>query len=386
MNEINQAEFLRSDSKSLLYSLRKHQDVVKESLYRLKSEDKDVEKSNEEFKDEVDYKVSNFEKNLYKNEFNFDVDKTRFNDVTDEVNEILLTRNLGFKKVGSIKTVSFSDYPRTLGSRKASPRRRSRSVSPFLGLTNKTPKKSILKKQLVQDELSDSNETEPSNLNSDSSFSSNASTNSLLCSDIYGGFKSEQNEEFDDNLRAIMHMGESNIDSTIKTNKSKFIDLITQKRQVYLNHNYTESLSSENSSKLNESQKKEDTRSSKSVDPSKYTRAYSADSERISSINSNSSVVHDKKVKPSVNMISRRIGLNKFKELKKASLTKQSIHKSPLKDEQELDVSLTTTPSLIASTKNENYKKDKSRNYKKLANQIRKQKPLLGFDWAIGKY
>ena len=340
-NKAVEIDLLRNDTKSLLHSLKQHQSRVFNSFNKFKEIEKISPLTDQNGpKDKiVNLKAKKFKRNASSNSMESEKDKN-------------------LKKNNGIKTVSFSDYLRTcnVGGKGlvVSPRRVSKSVSPHPKPNKKT--KSILKKQLVQDELSDDDQKGNKSISSSTS-SVSMSTNSLLSLNIYGEHFYES-DEFDDNLKDIFRYRETNKNFLAQSgglNDSSFIEFIAKKRQAYLNHVYN------SSSNLNLNQiepeplddKKEI--SKKAVtDVSHWSRSLSADGARRSRSRSKSL---SKKTTNSVkNSIKReKSDTNKMKQ--EASETK-SRKKSP----------------------------SKLRNYKKIARQMKKNRPLLGYDWALGDY
>lgn len=222
-----ETEILRKDTKHLIYSLKKNQDVVKEQISKLRDE-------NNQFNLEQDY-LTDSTKSLddYDIKYTRNIQEGEPYNIEHEDYQLASECKKSFNK-----SVSFNQF---LMGRSASSNRRSRSVSPHL---NKTPTKSILKKQLVEDELSDeADELINSSNDDDVNNSSSNSTNSLLCSDIYGDF--EKDFEFDSmNIfptTAAANGAQFN-GTQIKKNTNKLIDSINRKRQSYLNHMYSESV------------------------------------------------------------------------------------------------------------------------------------------------
>lgn len=225
-----ETELLRKDTKHLIYSLKKNQDVVKEQISKLRDE-------NNQFNLEQDY-LTDSTKSLddYEIKYTRNIQEDEQYNIEHEVFQLGSECKKSFNK-----SVSFNQF---LMGRSASSNRRSRSVSPHL---SKTPTKSILKKQLVEDELSDAaDELINSSNDDDVNNSSSNSTNSLLCSDIYGDF--EKDFEFDSmnifpTTAAAANGGGAQFNGTqIKKNTNKLIDSINRKRQSYLNHMYSESV------------------------------------------------------------------------------------------------------------------------------------------------
>lgn len=136
-----ETELLRNDTKSLLWSLKKHQDSIYESLNKFKEIDQSLDDQISDLTSEDEIRVPRAKETIkIKSSKSFKTPK---------------------KSKSPVKTVSFSDYLRTCSTSGKglviSPRRRSRSASPF---SKKSPGKSILKKQIVQDELSDKSDDE----------------------------------------------------------------------------------------------------------------------------------------------------------------------------------------------------------------------------------
>ena len=227
---------LRSDSKSLVNSLKQHQSKVFSSFSKLKETETSCQADRSNPIDTM----------LNSNLSVKPAARLSLKDASQEKRASVESRSRFTKKNNSIKTVSFSDYLRTCNTSGkglvVSPRRLSKSASPH-SKTNKQTK-SILKKQLVQDELSDEdNKTEKRSKSISSSTSSiSMSTNSLLSLNIYGEHF-VQSDEFDDNLKDIFKYRESNRNLLGQTclNDSSFIDFVAKKRQAYLNHVYNSS-------------------------------------------------------------------------------------------------------------------------------------------------
>lgn len=301
---LNDMEVLRKDCKSLLSSLQKHQDALNESLNKYKS--------NSKTKLSVSKKQNSFS--------------------SSSVNMAQSTA------AAAAKTVSFSHHLRTsdTNSQPSTPRRRSRSVSPFTKGLKKNPAKSILKKQIVQDVLSDIDDecerrlfragSVPDTMNhsiaSSSGLSSprSESTGSLLACDIYGHGKYEN--EVRSEFIKYKSLNPGNVDS--------FIDYLEKQRQAYLNYHYSfENLNDDSPDKTSKSPGK----------TSKLTKSATLKKE----------ISYDKPTQSSLNMA--KCNLN--------------------------------TKAKVAANKTQIQKKKK--NYKKMAKNAKKNRPLLGLDWALGK-
>ena len=343
-------DLLRNDSKSLLYSLQEHQHKVFSSFCKLKetecNDTTPLSKPIDTILTKCDYLADTLN--------------------TNSVSEL----KKSFKgKNSSIKTVSFSDYLRTCNTSGKgliiSPRRVSKSVSPHSSATSmsrKTPAKSILKKQLVQDELSD-DDGEIARKSRASSTSS-MSTNSLLSLNIYGEHFNESDQDFDENLKDMFRYRDLNKMSQ----DSSFIDFLAKKRQAYLNHVYNSS-SNLNLNKLDEQsgEKKVNVNkqtTDKKVDVSHWSRSRSADSERKSR--------------------SRSRSLSKTTVCRKVNITAADARsKSPTVAEVAAKNS-SKIGAVSGAIKNRKKSPVKSKNYKKIAKQMKKNRPLLGYDWALG--
>ncbi len=337
------------------------------------------------------------------------------NVITNNNNNNYLIENdsykLKFKKINkksnsnsvSVKTVSFSDYLRTScyqlddeynisnNNNNRSNQRRSRSVSPYLN--NKKPVKSILKKQIVQDELSeDDNEvedivddddnnnnneliTDTFSLNNQAASSSHSSseslssgrsvsTNSLLCSDIYGGFNSEYDINNNTQGDEEEHLGEEeeqtkqDHSTTInKSNKNKFIDFITKKRQAFLNHDYKQQFYEQDSTSIKYYPPTTPNNIDSKRHKTKQNRSYSADKSK--------------------NHYNKNQNYNNH----------QLIQQKKAKTTEPLPPPVAAAAAVATNYKqtrlNNSLKKEKLRNYKKIVTQIKKSKPLLGYDWAL---
>jgi hypothetical protein len=333
-----EVDLLRNDCKNLLSSLKTQQNIVLDTFNKFKHNDSINDDDSQSFNCTKGYERPTHSSNLKTSELRKSTDS--------------LNSSSGKKRNNSNKTVSFSDYLRTCSTSGKglilSPRRVSRSASPHHYNAKKSPSKSILKKQLVQDELSD-NENEAKNASQSSSSASlnSMSTNSLLSSNIYGDY-------FDD--IDVFSYRNSNI-SPNKAGKSSFIEFIAKKRQSYLNYKYN---SSSNLNLNNEELFKdtkpiktssEDKSSKKAtvVDVSHWSRSYSADS------------THKSRSKSPANEISKKKAANK--NVKPTSPARSS--------------------SAERKTKSNKLNSMKYRNYKKLAKQLKKNRPLLGYDWAL---
>lgn len=436
-NTLNETDLLRKDSKNLLWSLKQHQNVIKQSFSKLINHEKDdieeydnvnsnlatissninnVNDENEQIEDQLDQENSDEEnsrvnlKNRYSSNLWRSQDSLRFLDeVQPKKNKPKITKlkTNSAKKTKkpasavSVKTVSFCDYLRTCdddddacstGSR----RRRSRSASPYL---NKKPTKSILKKQIVQDELSEDNDEDEDedvvdsmkqdnhldafNLSNQAALSSHSSeslssngsvsTNSLLNSDIYGGFNADFDEVLSNEPLSIQ----------TKSNKTKFIDYISKKRQSFLNHNYyTECyddpklfIDNNNNNNSNNNSNSSTTKRHNADLNSKSTnlsRSFSADNCQLQKTSERSRQNASTNNKIPTKSVSKATSTNSFstqnisikqKSTATAATNENSTHKQRL---------------------NSSLKKEKIRNYKKLMNQMKKSKPLLGYDWALG--
>jgi hypothetical protein len=300
----NEMDLLRKDCKNLLSSLHKHQSILNESLNLSKTKSK----------------------------------KSPITSVSS----------------AATKTVSFSGFSDT---------HRTRSVSPFAKTTPTTkpnPAKSILKKQLVQDVLSDQEDErcgflstgrvstsgschsvsgESSHSSCSSHSVNSASTGSLLASDIYGNAKPDYEDTFGDLVKYRNWRSASNLHS--------FVEYIEKKRQGYLNHSYdsvSASYTNPADSGLfakfvkNEPEKKGDAVRVKGSAPSGQKET---------------SVSYAKPTLSSLNMAKSGAVVKENGKVKAASKP-SSVHQ-------------------------------KKRNYKKMAKNAKKNRPLLGFDWALGK-
>jgi hypothetical protein len=348
-NKAVEIDLLRNDTKSLLHSLKQHQSRVFNSFNKLKETEKigllDAKHS------AIDTIVSSSD-----NKGRVDRNASR-----DSMNS---EKSKNSKKSTGIKTVSFSDYLRTcnVGGKGlvVSPRCVSKSVSPRSKTSKKT--KSILKKQLVQDELSDEEKTLENNKSLSSSTSSiSMSTNSLLSLNIYGEHFYES-DEFDDNFKDMIKYRETNknfLSQAGGINDSSFIEFIAKKRQAYLNHVYNSS-SNLNLNKIEPIEEKKATATTTTTakkvtsDVSHWSRTLSADGDRRSRSRSKS--------------FSNKIGSSK-----KNSIKREKSDSNGTKQE---------------STEARSRKKSpcKVRNYKKIARQMKKNRPLLGYDWALGSF
>ena len=334
-NKTVEIDLLRNDSKSLLHSLQQHQSKVFNSFKKLK-EIPPLIKSNKSSTNKIDNsKVKRQIRNASCDSMEFGRSKT-------------------LKKSNCAKTVSFSDYLRTcnVGGKGlvVSPRRVTRSMSPHSNNTTKKTK-SILKKQLAHDELSDE-EKHGQKSNSTSTSSLSMSTNSLLSLNIYGEHFYES-DEFDDNLKDIFRYRETNKNFLAQSgglNDSSFIEFIAKKRQAYLNHVYNSS----SNLNLNQIEPLKVTSKKATTDVSHWSRTLSADGDRRSR--------------------SRSRSLNKK--------TSNSLVKTSIKHEKS---DTTKAKQVVKETRIHRKSPSKARNYKKIVRQMKKNKPLLGYDWALGK-
>jgi hypothetical protein len=302
------SDLLEFNCKNLVMSLKEQQNAVKTSLKGLKNRDEKPKENlilSSEYDNETDeeckIRLNRFKSNSYL--------RRSYESLKDELK--------------SKKTVSFSDYLRA--STYSSPRKVVRSAS----LTIKSPSKSILKKQLVSDQLSDNDEYEYNNNSeiecNDQQSDSSASTNSLLSFNIYG-------EDFDENLREIIRARYEH-----KSNKDSFMELVSKKRQSYLNHEYgsTNSLNTKSPS-------------------------------RSSSFNQLSQSTK-RPVKSSS---------NQSKSYRKTKLEFEDKN-SNLKNKE-------TKKQVITRPKSTNISLDVNKKYKKMAKKAKKNRTILGYDWACG--
>ena len=347
----HEAELLRHDTKSLIYSLQKHQHAVKLSFSKLRDENNQYES------DEPNYpktskqimgvqKVATFLIDCNEHLGKLNANDQIVDDAVDddqEDDDFLLTESLYLKKnPSSMKTVSFSE---NLGTKTLNAAR-SRSTSPNL---NKTPTKSILKKQLVQDELSDDDESD---------VSSN-STNSLLCSDIYGEFEKDLN--FGDVNESFSGKYEAD-------NPTKLIDMITKRRQSYLSHYYNES--GQASEKLKHTTAKNED-NCENCDHNFTGRYKPTEQELKAASNGRLIKCHNKKGIGQRNNVS---GSNSGVSLR-SHLKQNGSIRSNESNTFKAKIKLKTASSLC--------RKNSDRDYKRLAAQMKKNKPLLGYDWAL---
>jgi len=462
--QLNEADLLRKDSKSLVWSLKQHQNAIKQSISKLithqhpsfSSQAHADQKIKELIDDDEEYdnvsKCSHFDDQWEQSIKSKHQDEEEAEAAaTAAANYILSLKNRKSKRVkksairatASVKTVSFSDYLRTCyeidsedplsGLR----RRRSRSVSPYL---NKKPTKSILKKQIVQDELSEDDEIEDNydepigvldtfSLNNQAASSSHsseslnsagtASTNSLLCSDIYGGF----NAGFDENPLGD-ELSDVNADSAsasssstqLNSKNNKFIDFISKKRQAFLNHNYYNDKNTNNSNTdefkqqqqqlilnqeylhqqnpISKKHPKHDLNGvSKVIAVTNTSRSYSADnfvtqssrqSSQRKSSHTNSHSMNKTQSKSSHSHHSNSQKQTAFIHATRNSSTKQQSNPF-LPNQQKISNQTNDNTNYKQNKLNSSLKKDKIRNYKKLMHHMKKSKPLLGYDWAVGK-
>jgi hypothetical protein len=374
----NEMDVLRKDCKSLLFSLQKHQSILNESLTKVavnSNHQNPTKKSQIASSQRATVSSANHRKSSK----------------TPTASKISITP--------TAKTVSFSDCPRIsqLGTlsmvsvassaRSSSSQRRPRSISPLGFVTGhgfNNPAKSILKKQLVQDVLSDP-EGDQANLKSHSfnsitmSMTSSASTSattsrsqsansvstgSLLASDIYGNGSSSKryvttsgnlDTGYEENLTDLVK--HRNFQSS--ANLNTFIDYIDQKRQSYLNHSYRSAsctnLASDSFLFAKSVNEKQHSATGKSK-----TGGASYAKPTLSSLNMSKSAV--------------------AKQLP-SSPGKTGNCKSPLVSSLSSSAALSAGLLSVAATAGQ-----KKRNYKKMAKWAKKNKPLLGFDYALGNY
>jgi hypothetical protein len=148
-SDVNETELLRKDTKNLIYSLKKNQNAVREQVSKLRDE-------NNQYSIDPDFLDSPKPTHSHNVKYSSQIQEVEANERAYVQNELYQDEDEGLMLTGCKRTfnksVSFNQY--LMGRSASSSNRRSRSVSPHL---NKTPAKSILKKQLVEDELSDAN-------------------------------------------------------------------------------------------------------------------------------------------------------------------------------------------------------------------------------------
>jgi hypothetical protein len=371
----SEMDVLRKDCKSLLFSLQKHQNILNESL------------------------------NIAKTSISSNSDSHPSSEVIPKSQKIHAkkqhsassTQPTNLSNQNQTKTVSFSNNLKTatiaeIGLENATPRSRARSVSPFGKAAAKQPNptKSILKKQLVHDVLSDREETEDqetertclsrgstggrnskcgsfnslasTSADSESCCSSSlsrshsansVSTGSLLASDIYGNGKHHHAYDYEENFSEIVK--HRNFQST--SNLTSFMEYIDKRRQGYLNHSYENvsasytNLTGEglfSSSKSEKGKEKNSAQQTVMIKKEASGRAAAA-----------AGVSYAKPTLSSLNMQKSGAGAGGSSGKPKAT-SKSSSNCSGSSSQ-------------------------KKRNYKKMAKNAKKNRPLLGFDWALGK-
>lgn len=112
VTDLNETELLRKDTKNLIYSLKKHQDAVKESFSKLKDENNqyDYEQDqDEQLNIEISKNVSKAAQKI-KVAYFLETEVTG-NDETNPNDDYLINDSYHDKKVSSsVKTVSFNEY------------------------------------------------------------------------------------------------------------------------------------------------------------------------------------------------------------------------------------------------------------------------------------
>ncbi len=230
------------------------------------------------------------------------------------------------------------------------------------------------------------------------------STNSLLCSDIYGGF----NADFDENPLGD-ELSDADADSAyassihLKSKKNKFINFISKKRQAFLNHNYYNDSNTDNFNTnidgFKQQQPTQEYLNQQKPNSKIHQNTNLNGVNKVFAINSRSYSA-DNFVPQSSKQSSQRMSLNTNSNSIKTQ-SKSSPHHSNQQQSTRDSSNKHQTHSLFSNHKttnqtndNTNYKqnkvnsgikKEKIRNYKKLVHHIKKNKPLLGYDWAVGK-
>lgn len=112
VTDLNETELLRKDTKNLIYSLKKHQDAVKESFSKLKDENNQYDfeqEHDDQLNIEVSKKVSKAAQKIKVAYFLESEDTSIQN--TNSNDDYLINETYHDKKVSSsIKTVSFNEY------------------------------------------------------------------------------------------------------------------------------------------------------------------------------------------------------------------------------------------------------------------------------------
>jgi hypothetical protein len=425
----NESDLLRNDSKNLLKTLKQHQNVINNSFNKLKKADtvsNDLYYTNEynkvnngtnsiKYSTEIlnklnnsirdfnekhkiydnsevadskashNYKPPSYYSNFLKTFPMTSMSSINFNyDSTNKIAELNnLRRSKSRESLRDLthniksKTVSFSDYLRTFSASTtslngSSPRyRMSRSASPFT--PTKSPKKSILKKQIVEDEMSDyENEiktkksTSYSNLLSSSSES--LSTNSLLSMNINN--KLNLDDDFDDYCRKYTSYKKDLLLENDESDNS-FLEFIAKKRQSLLNHKYNDG----SNSNLNEPNSNENfDKIKKDISKNKQNQS-----------NSKINLILKKE------LTTKSVNTNKIPIANKRSVSVENIQASKLNsssfmnkdDKQKKNTKISSTREKILADKKSAVK---MKQYKKMAKNVKKDRPLLGCDWAMGLF
>jgi hypothetical protein len=421
-----ESDLLRNDSKNLLKTLKQHQNVINNSFNKLKQADtvsndryynyeynkinngtnsikysteilnilnnsiRDLSEKHKVYADNevIDtkkahiYKPPSYYSNFLKtfpmtsmSSINFNYHSNHTNSITD-ANRLRRSKSRDSLKDSSqnnkSKTVSFSDYLRTFSTSTtslsaSSPRHRlSRSASPYAPA--KSPKKSILKKQIVEDEMSDYDDENNYDLRKSTSYSNllsssseSLSTNSLLSMNINN--KLNLNDDLDDYCRKYATVKNNILLENNYSNDDSFLEFIAKKRQSLLNHKYNDdSTSNFNELSLNKNQ-------------DKYKKDFIK-----------------KKSNKKINLISKKEINNKC--VKRPITYKRSISVENVQSSEENTSSTlnkdskskknptinSTRQQIIADKKNA----AKMKQYKKMAKNVKKDRPLLGCDWAMG--
>jgi hypothetical protein len=282
-------ETLRKDCKSLLSSLKKHQNILNKSL-------------------------NNKNTSLVRDKQNTEFMKTSIYD--SPPNPTCLT-----------KTVSFSgDF---------SCRRRIRSNSPKYSSQKPKPSKSILKNTYKKDESKRKDKEERSEHLSSSSSSSCSSSRSESLTRAYStnflnGSSSNLYacDDTEDYLKDLIQFNSKHPND----NTRSLIEFIARKRRAYLNHSYNDFVS------LNEMEVDDNLGNQKKSSKNKKRKELSY-------------------AKPTLSFLNMSKNNNKMTNENKTNDKSSSIN------------------NLNA--------KIKKRNYKKIAKNAKKSKPLLGYDWAL---
>ncbi len=373
-------DLLRKDTKNLIYSLKKHQTAVKESFSKLKDENNQYNLLLDNHHSPNEYPINSpsTSKIAYFLDTVLSEETEIINDELDDDDHLITESYYNKNRLSAsvtTKTVSFNEF--LLGKSSTSGmagNRRSRSISPSL---NKTPTKSILKKQLVHDELSDNEEDEVEDEldSSNDPDSSSNSTNSLLCSDIYGDFEKNLDFENDSDPCGMTMLPQFTGSCLAPKNTNKLIDLISRKRQACLNHIYQTEAEQPQAVAVTKTAKPCSVKMKQSKIPIKKNsrNAWKTPNALASATNRSKSADHDKQkiLSDSHRNNPQPARLNKFSaKNSNPTATATTSSEASFRPKMKLKLASSLNPKPV-------------RDYKKLASHIKKMKPLLGYDWAV---